>query len=252
MENIEFLLKQVSQIEEELGQDHEPTNPNSRKDQRPGYGRKQNEAPEESKSENEVKALKNIKDFAKGNWRLTYYQNKFHVEPDDMEDFIQKISKAYLEGINWVYNYYYTGCPSWEWFYPFHYAPLAIDLLGRVQSTYNFTKGRVYNPVEQLMSVLPKQSSHALPKCLRPLLSTPHSDIIDFYPTKFALDTNGFKFAWMGVNLLPFVGEKRLLKAIHEKEEFFSEGDKRRNKIGKEYLMFNIDHLPDLYELVEN
>jgi len=29
--------------------------------------------------------------------------------------------------------------------------------------------------------------------------------VIDFYPIDFKLDINGAAYAWMGVNLLPFI-----------------------------------------------
>ena len=64
------------------------------------------------------------------------------------------------------------------------------------------------------MSVFPKQSAHAIPACYRHLLSSPESEIIDFYPIEFKLDVNGAAFAWMGVNLLPFIDKPRLLKAM--------------------------------------
>ena len=249
MSNIQFLLSEISKVEEDLGQDHQAVNVNSRHEQR---GNRQNREDDTPKIEDEVRAFKDKSVSIRGDWRLSYYQNKFHVEKDDMDDFLAKISKAYLEGINWVYSYYYTGCPSWEWFYPYHYSPLAVDLARHVKPSYEFSKGKPYNPMEQLMSVLPKQSSHALPACLRPLLSNPQSDLIDFYPINFSLDLNGFKQAWMGVNLLPIVNENRLLSIVREKENEFSESDKRRNKTGWNQLIFNSDHINSLHETIGN
>lgn len=73
---------------------------------------------------------------------------------------------------------------------------------------------RPSRPFEQLMSVFPKASAHAIPECYRHLLSDAQSPIIDFYPSNFRLDINGAAFAWMGVNLLPFISMERLLKAM--------------------------------------
>jgi 5'-3' exoribonuclease 2 len=51
------------------------------------------------------------------------------------------------------------------------------------------------------------------------LLSDPKSEIIDFYPTDFRLDINGARFAWMGVNLLPFIDRARLVAAMKKVEK---------------------------------
>lgn len=69
------------------------------------------------------------------------------------------------------------------------------------------------------MAVFPKQSAHAIPLCYRHLLSDPKSEIIDFYPTNFKLDINGARFAWMGVNLLPFIDRHRLVAAMRKADE---------------------------------
>lgn len=87
------------------------------------------------------------------------------------------------------------------------------------------------------MGVFPKQSAHAIPLCYRHLLSDSKSEIIDFYPINFKLDINGARYAWMGVNLLPFIDRERLVKAM-KKVENLSENEKLRNKLGEIYLFF--------------
>ena len=79
----------------------------------------------------------------------------------------------------------------------------------------NFELGEPAKPFEQLLAVFPKQSSHAVPECYRKLYH-PTSEIIDFYPTEVKLDVNGARFAWMGVNLLPFLDRERLKAAMVE------------------------------------
>lgn len=92
------------------------------------------------------------------------------------------------------------------------------------------------------MAVLPNQSSHALPKTFRFLLSDPKSEIIDFYPTNFKLDINGQRFAWMGVNLLPFIDRKRLLAAIKPLENTLTKSEKERNVLGDNLIYIELDN----------
>jgi 5'-3' exoribonuclease 1 len=42
----------------------------------------------------------------------------------------------------------------------------------------------------------------------------PNSPILDFYPVEFGLDLNGKKQDWEAVVKIPFINEKRLLKAM--------------------------------------
>merc|ERR1740123_2480947 len=64
-------------------------------------------------------------------WKQRYYFEKFKVKQDDLVDFLQRIRRGYIEGLCWVLVYYYQGCVSWTWFYPYHYAPFASDLIGK-------------------------------------------------------------------------------------------------------------------------
>lgn len=167
-----------------------------------------------------------------------YYQQKFGKDPSDIE-FRKGVAHAYAEGLAWVLLYYFQGCPSWEWYYPYHYAPFAADFkeLDKVNTT--FEKGRTSRPFEQLMSVLPAASRHAIPDIFHPLMLEKDSPIIDFYPEEFELDLNGKKFAWQGVALLPFIDMPRLLKAVQGKYPELSEADAARNEPGKDVLILS-------------
>jgi len=80
-----------------------------------------------------------------------------------------------------------------------------------------------------------------LPMPLQGLMTEDDSPIIDFYPDDFEIDMNGKKMVWQGVALLPFIDEKRLLKALKSKEPELTDIEKRRNRWG-DNVMFIGDH----------
>ncbi|KAI4276322.1 MAG: hypothetical protein L6R38_005689, partial [Xanthoria sp. 2 TBL-2021] len=174
-----------------------------------------------------------------------YYENKFKVDPKDIA-FRNEVARAYTEGLAWVLLYYFQGCPSWTWYYPYHYAPFAADFVELQKMDIKFEKGRIFKPFEQLMGVLPAASNHAIPEVFRSLMSDEDSDIVHFYPTEFPIDLNGKKFAWQGVALLPFIDEKRLLDAMATKYPLLSAEDAARNEMGRDVLIMSDQH--PLYE----
>ena len=174
-----------------------------------------------------------------------YYEQKFKVDPQDIA-FRNQVARAYVEGLAWVLLYYFQGCPSWTWYYPYHYAPFAADFVELDKMNLKFEKGIPFKPFEQLMGVLPAASNHAIPEVFRSLMSDEDSEIIDFYPTDFPVDLNGKKFAWQGVALLPFIDEKRLLEAMATRYPLLSAEDVARNAMGKDVLIMSNRH--PLYE----
>lgn len=174
-----------------------------------------------------------------------YYENKFHVDPQDIS-FRNQVARSYVEGLAWVLLYYFQGCPSWTWYYPYHYAPFAADFVELDKVTITFDKGKPSKPFEQLMGVLPAASNHAIPEVFHSLMSDEGSEIIDFYPEDFPIDLNGKKFAWQGVALLPFIDMRRLLDAMAKKYPLLSAEEHARNEMGKDVLIMSDRH--PLYE----
>ncbi|TAQ89305.1 hypothetical protein B7494_g2379 [Chlorociboria aeruginascens] len=165
-----------------------------------------------------------------------YYESKFHVDPRDLE-FRHKVGRAYVEGLAWVLLYYFQGCPSWDWYYPYHYAPFAADFVNIADVKLRFEKGQIFRPFEQLMGVLPAASRQAIPEIFHDLMTSPDSEIIDFYPEDFTVDLNGKKFAWQGVALLPFIDSRRLLDAMAKRYPLLPPDVAARNGVGKDVLL---------------
>ena len=170
-----------------------------------------------------------------------YYEQKFHVDPKDIE-FRRKVAAAYVEGLCWVLRYYFQGCPSWNWYYPYHYAPFAQDFKDVGELEINFNLATPFKPFEQLMGVLPAASKHNLPVPFQKLMTDKDSAIIDFYPEDFPIDLNGKKMAWQGVALLPFIDEKRLLDSVKDIYPLLSAEDSARNAMGHDTLLVSDDH----------
>jgi 5'-3' exoribonuclease 1 len=177
--------------------------------------------------------------------KIAYYNEKFGLntgEGSTKDDQMchGRIVKAYLEGLEWVLQYYYHGVCSWNWFYPFHYAPMASDMvnLGPLHSTIRFTLGKPFIPFYQLLGCLPPASSQFLPQSFRALMTRDDSPIIDFYPNDFQIDMNGKRNPWEGVNLLSFINEKRLKEAVanHAPNSTLTDEEIARNSHGKDYL----------------
>jgi 5'-3' exoribonuclease 2 len=174
-------------------------------------------------------------------WKERYYKVKFGVGMNDTS-FFKKFSEAYAQGLLWVLQYYYRGCCSWTWFFPYHYAPFTSELRDLKEHDLKFELGKPFKPYEQLMGVLPAASGTILPASYHNLMTDPDSPIIDFYPQNFVIDLNGKKQSWMGVALLPFIDEQRLLDALKPLESTFTEEEKMRNSIGTDLLFVHSSH----------
>ncbi|EEH23189.1 hypothetical protein PABG_05400 [Paracoccidioides brasiliensis Pb03] len=175
-------------------------------------------------------------------WKNNYYKSKFRWGMDNHEE-MRKLTENYVQGLQWVLYYYYRGVASWPWFYQYHYSPMISDVKLGLKADMNFDLGQPFHPFQQLMGVLPDRSKQIVPAAFHELMTSPESPIIDFYPRDFELDMNGKKMDWEAVVKIPFIEEKRLLKAMATKEHLLTPEEKARNEFG---VTLKFTYSPDI------
>lgn len=176
-------------------------------------------------------------------WKARYYKVKFNVLEEDV-DFRRKLARHYTIGLQWVLKYYYQGCMSWNWYFPYHYAPFASDFNDIADADFNEdgTSSEPFKPFEQLMAVFPAASRKHVPGPWQTLMIDEKSPIIDFYPEDFQVDLNGKKASWQGVALLPFVDEVRLKQALESYQDKLSAEELKRNTRGNDRIFVRKSH----------
>lgn len=147
----------------------------------------------------EGKAVINIKGY-----KEEYYDKKLQGNNN-----IKQNCHEYIDGINWIINYYKKGIPSWTWYYPNFYGPFISDLSEHIEDyVYNLKEDHTsLNNIEQLMCVLPKSSHHFLPK---PLSNILYNTFPEYYPDDFIIDYSGKRKEWEGIVLIPMVDIKTI------------------------------------------
>lgn len=156
-------------------------------------------------------------------YREKYYQ-KAGVEESD----VGQMCKDYIRTLVWIFKYYTEGVPDWSWLYPWHYAPLMIDLhrtlhklsVREFSSLCTFNKGKPSTPFLQLSCVLPKQSKELLPEEFHHLLSSNEDVEIDY---------EGVTAEYMSTILVPFPDMDNIRSEYEEALKTVSEEDSKRN-----------------------
>jgi hypothetical protein len=151
-------------------------------------------------------------------------------------DDVSKVCDQYLDGLNWVLNYYISGTVDWDWYYPNHYAPFASDLLKQIPM-YEFKHRRINRPVDvllQLASIIPERNANFLPPPLRSLIKPEIAVVKDF---------SGVRREWEAVSLIPFLDRKELNTSYKSHKTLLNETDNRINVVVPAYIYKKSDKL---------
>jgi 5'-3' exoribonuclease 1 len=161
-------------------------------------------------------------------YRAAYHEKHFAGKT------VETVAHDYLEGMAWVLSYYSRGISSWDWCFPYHYAPMASALAPHLASYVQpvYKKTTPYLPFLQLLSVLPPKSSKLIPDPLAALLSNPKSPLQPFCPDKIEIDLAGKMREWEGIVLLPLIDKTILLPLYNSTVKQIDRRDSYRNVHG--------------------
>ena len=129
-------------------------------------------------------------------WQKRYYEKLF--KKIDSRELRKDICMNYLEGLEWVINYYSHNCIDWTWHYKYNYPPLFEDLkkfTPRYETTFIKEHENSYKSVSsivQLAYVLPRDSLDLLGKYRTKLLKNMDSS----YSKNIKLEWAFCKYIW--------------------------------------------------------
>lgn len=231
LSNLEHIFEKLALVEEDVFQ--------ARLDDEVDFKRRQRKYRDEDDDEFETKENGNGPTSGQ-EFKARYYKDKFPEffkgSEAETQKCIRQLCESYLQACYWCLQYYYQGCSAWQWFYPYRYAPLASDMKRLHELNLNIPAGSPFQPLQQLMGVLPPASSKLLPPAWRDLMTNSSSPVKDFYPDQFEIDMNGKKSPWEGIALIPFIDEKRLLSALATVKTPLSAEETARNTPGTEFV----------------
>lgn len=121
-------------------------------------------------------------------WEKRYYFSLF--DNSNEPEFKKNLCNNYLEGLEWVFNYYIGNKCSWKWKYNYHYPPLIKDLqeyMPIFETNFLSDYQEPYSSTLQLIYVLPTSKYDLLPEKVHNYLKKNYKQFFnDNYEFKWA------------------------------------------------------------------
>lgn len=141
-----------------------------------------------------------------------YYSFVLGLDLDNSQDRVSQMVKKYLEGLQWVMNYYFKGPTDWQWFYPYNYAPMISDFLSTELGCDEFAIREPFMALEQLLGVIPPGAKNLLPSAYSNLMEDP--ELSTYFPDKphIEYDPMCAKVGWESLKIkVPFAPYEAIL-----------------------------------------
>ena len=165
------------------------------------------------------------------------------------------IQFAHLPPFPSFFRYYLRGVPAWDWFFPFHFAPLASDFLAVSAAlrppTPFLIRGAPLPPLHQLLAVTPPKSRLLLPPAFRSAMQHPRN--VALFPTSVDVDMNGCSEmqAHKAVALVPFMDMSALALLFDQCAADLDPGSLSRNQFGRILIFTARGHAHGLLGIAE-
>ncbi|THD23832.1 5'-3' exoribonuclease 1 [Fasciola hepatica] len=179
--------------------------------------------------------------------RRDYYLTKLGIQIDSESvtntECLLPLVRDYVRMLQWILCYYFLKVPDWRFFYQYHYAPFAYDLMLYTKQFVSTdcheneldwaqfdTSSEPLLPFVQQLMIMPSDAAYIVPSAYRTLMTSPSSPLAEFFPEEFSTDINGKIASWEAVVLIPFIDEKRLLNAMRPMNAALTKKERQRNK----------------------
>lgn len=196
--------------------------------------------------------------------KISYYKHYFNVNvcPSDFTDkSLNIIMEQYVQGLVWTLYYYYDKCKDYEWFYEHHHGPFISDLYNYIKSNIDSLSfyEQLYaingiwfenqiKPLQQLMMVLPHESSYLVPSSYRNLMFG--HKLKDYFP----LDTGKMKMdylyknrSWQNIPMIKILSPCLVLNLT---SKIILKEENERNYIYEDFVKKSVNESNNLIKII--
>jgi 5'-3' exonuclease len=179
----------------------------------------------------------------KDGWQNRYYKTCINMMRTTENT--ANIANIYLKTLVWNFLYYFDDCPSWDWYYPYAYAPLMSDIYDELSKykninpmsnkVFTFNKSEPIDAQTLLLMVLPLASKKYMAIDIQRKLDDEKCPMRIYFPKKYGINVAFHRYYH---ECTPIIYKMELLKVkAFMKTCSLNDAEKNRNEQGELYIL---------------